>query len=178
MSTATAYLPARCAGFFSHAWPIGRAFCVVAAVGAASPLLDAFLYRAFSFEVAHYVFAATGVIVLGLMFWRMERGQFRRDGAAAQGTMGAAVLWVLGLIGSGWCCSHHICMGGHMAHPPYAWWHYGVDGGWVLGVVMASLWTRILRVSLCIAFAGIASFLISYRFLFGSFGGMYEWFPL
>jgi hypothetical protein len=129
-------------------------------------------------EAARYVFPAVAVVVLGFSCWRVESGQFRRDRAAKVGAMGAAVFWVLGVLGSGWCFSRHVCIDGHLAHPPYPGWHQCVDVGWVLGLVVASLWTRRIRVSLGVAFAGVGAFLISYRFLLGSLGGLYEWLPL
>jgi hypothetical protein len=178
MNTATASFPLRCAGFFFHPWSVSQALFIAVIAGAASPLLYWLVYWALPPEAAHFAFPAAGCVVLGLIYWRMECGQFRRDRAVMLGTLGAALFWVAGVVGSGWCCSLHICMDGHMTHPPYLWWHYAMDAGWVLALVIASLWTRILRVSLCISFAGLTSFLISYRFLFGSFGGNYVWLPL
>jgi hypothetical protein len=151
---------------------------VAAVAGAASPLLDGVLYRSFSFGIAHFIFPLIGVVLLGLVYWRTESRRFRGDHRAVAGTMGASLIWLLGVVGSGWCYTRHICMAGHMEHPPYPTWHYVIDAGWVLSLMVASLWICRLRVSLCIAFAGLSSFLISYRFLFGSFGGMYEWLPL
>ena len=164
--------------FLRRRWSIGEALFVAVIVGAASPLLDAFLYRSFSVEVAHYIFPIFGVVLLRLVYWRTESSQFRRDRSAMTGTVGASLLWVLGVVGSGWCCTRHICMGGHMEHPPYPAWHYAVDAGWIFSLIAAALWTRLIRVSLCIAFAGLGAFLVSYRFLFGSLGGMYAWLPL
>jgi hypothetical protein len=164
--------------FLRRRWSISEAFLVAAVVGAASPLLDAFLYRSFDVEIAHFIFPIIGLVLLGLVYWRTERSQFRGDRRAMTGTIGASLIWVLGVVGSGWCCTRHICMGGHMEHPPYPAWHYAIDVGWVLSLIVASLWVRFLRVSVCIAFAALSSFLISYRFLFGSLGGMYEWLPL
>jgi len=30
------------------------------------------------------------------------------------------------------CAFLHMCMAGHMKHPPYTLWHYGLDGSWML----------------------------------------------
>jgi hypothetical protein len=136
------------------------------------------LYLQDALQAAHYGLPSVGVIGLSLLYWRVDRGQFRCDRVAILGAVGWAVVWMLGVIGSGWCYSRHICMDGHMAHPPYPWWQYGVDIGWVVCLGTASVGTRLLRASLCIAFSGIAAFLISYRFIFKSFGGMYDWLPL
>lgn len=42
----------------------------------------------------------------------------------------AAGFFGIGVLGNFWCWRHHVCMAGHMEHPPYAFWHYLVDGGW------------------------------------------------
>lgn len=35
-------------------------------------------------------------------------------------------------MGNVWCWRHHVCMAGHMEHPPYPLWHYLADTGWAL----------------------------------------------
>ena len=178
MNSAAISYTARITGFFSHRWSLSTVFYVATAVGLASPLLNILFYRTLPFEAAHHVCLSIGVILLGLFYWRMERGQSRRNRAAMVSMVGASVLWGFGVLGSGWCYSHHTCMSGHMEHPPYEWWDYGFDVGWVLCLDMAALWTRLFRAWLCITFAALSAFLISYRFLFGSLGGMYEGLPL
>ncbi len=44
---------------------------------------------------------------------------------------------LLGLAGFVWCTLNHVCCGGHMAHEPYPWWHYVIDGAWVSAFVVA-----------------------------------------
>src|ERR1035437_113155 len=65
--------------FLRRRWSISEAFLVAAVVGAASPLLDAFLYRSFDVEIAHFIFPIIGLVLLGLVYWRTERSQFRGD---------------------------------------------------------------------------------------------------
>ena len=50
----------------------------------------------------------------------------------------AAILVVMGSCDF-FFCSSHICMAGHMQHPPYALWHYVVDAVWVVFFVVASV---------------------------------------
>lgn len=45
--------------------------------------------------------------------------------------IGAIITFVLGAVGFAFCSAHHICMGGHMQHGPYPWWHYAVDVAWI-----------------------------------------------
>jgi len=35
------------------------------------------------------------------------------------------------------CGINHFCIGGHMAHPPYAWYHFANDLGWLTFLVAA-----------------------------------------
>jgi hypothetical protein len=44
----------------------------------------------------------------------------------------SVIIWVSVFIGWGFCLSSHVCMGGHMAHPPYPFWHYIIDFYWTL----------------------------------------------
>lgn len=171
----------RIAAFLDRPWSIDRTLCVALAAGSALPFINSVLYRVLPFEafwVAPWIFFSVVAIVVGQLYWQVDRTQFRTGLKALLAAALAAPVFVLGVVGSAWCFSHHVCMAGHMHHPPYPPWHYGLDAGWVLCLGLAVLCTRLLRASLCIALAVLASFLISYRFLFGSLGGMYEWLPL
>jgi hypothetical protein len=42
-----------------------------------------------------------------------------------------------GLAGFAWCALNHVCRDGHMEHPPYQWWHYAIDSGWVAAFAVA-----------------------------------------
>jgi hypothetical protein len=117
-------------------------------------------------------------VFMWMLYRRTESGQFRKNSAAKIANAAGALLWAAGAAGSAWCFWHHVCMAGHMQHPPYPSWHYAVDIGWVVSLIVAAIWTRVQRASLCIGFAFLSSFLVSYRFLFGSFGGAFPKLPL
>jgi len=137
-----------------------------------------FLFRWFPWPSGPLILFSVLAILIGLLYWQVERGQFRTDRRAMPATIVAGLLWASGAVGSGWCCLAHVCMAGHMEHPPYALSQYATDLGWALSVAGAALWMRFVRSSVCLAFAVLSSFLISYRFLFGSLGGRFEWLPL
>lgn len=164
--------------FLRRRWSIGEAFSVAAGLGLIAPFFNGLIFRQLPWSAVPFVFFPFLAVLVALVYWRAERGKFRTDWRAMLGTSGAGFLWVTGVLGSGWCFHHHICMGGHMAHPPYPSWHYALDGGWALGVLLAAVWMRFLRASLCILFVTLSVYLVSYRFLFGSFGGMYYWLAL
>ncbi len=168
----------RFATFLRRPWSVGETFRLAAGIGLISPLFNAMVFRWVPWRVVPFVFFPFLAFLVALLYRRVERGRFRTDWRAMLGTMGAGLLWAAGAIGSGWCFHHHVCMDGHMQHPPYPSWHYALDAGWVLAVLLAAVWMRLVRASLCILFATLSVYLVSYRFLFGSLGGMYEWLPL
>jgi hypothetical protein len=151
---------------------------LAAGIGLISPFFNALFFRWLPWGAVPFAFFPFLAVLVALLYLRVERGHFRADWRAMLGASGAGLLWAAGAIGSGWCYWHHVCMGGHMAHPPYPSWHYALDIGWAIAALLAAFWMRLVRVSLCILFATLAAYLISYRFLFGSLGGRYEWLPL
>jgi hypothetical protein len=164
--------------FLHSPWSVGVTFFLAVGIGLISPVLNALLFRWLPGQAVPFIFFPFLAFLVVLLYWRVERGCFRTDWRAMLGTSGAGLLWAGGAIGSGWCYYHHVCMDGHMAHPPYPFWHYALDVGWALAVLIAAFWMRLVRASLCILFATLAAYLVSYRFLFGSLGGLYEWLPL
>ena len=164
--------------FLRKRWSVSEVFCLATGLGLILPFFNAQFFRWLPWPVVPFAFFPFFAVLVTLLYWRTERCQFRTDWRALLGTSVAGFLWVIGAIGSGWCFHHHVCMAGHMQHPPYPSWHYALDVGWVLAVLLAAVWMRLVRASLCILFATLAAYLISYRFLFGSLGGMYEWLPL
>ena len=54
----------------------------------------------------------------------------------------SATCALLGLMGFLFCTVTHICMGGHMAHPPYVWWDYLNDVTWGILFVTAAVFSR------------------------------------
>ncbi len=165
----------RVIAFFRRHWSVGEAFFLAVAVGLISPVFNKHFFGWLPWRVVPFVFFPFLAGLVALLYWRVERDCFRSDLRAMLGTSGAGFLWVIGAIGSAWCFHHHVCMGGHMQHPPYPSWDYALDVGWVLAVGLAAVWMRLIRTSLCILFATLAGYLVSYRFLFGSLGGMYGW---
>ncbi len=168
--------------FIRRRWLVGEAFWIAAGLGAVSPFFNAICFRWLQLPVVPFVFFPFLAGIVSLLYWRIERGLFRMDQSAMLETVVAGILWVVGAIGSGWCFYHHVCMCGHMEHPPYPSWHYALDAGWALAVLGAATWMCMLRLSFCICFTTLSTYLISYRFLFESFGGLYGWsgfaFPL
>jgi hypothetical protein len=165
-------------GFVKGPWTIRKAFGFAVVIGALEPVLNRFLFDRFSLRTVPFVFFPLLAIHIVFVYWQTGRDLFRTDWRAMFMTLTAGLLWAGGAAGSGWCYSAHVCMGGHMKHPPYAFWHYGADVGWTLALGLAAVLTLSVRSSLCLAFGVLASFVISYRFLFGSLGGMYTWLPL
>jgi hypothetical protein len=173
--------PTRWVQVVRRPWSINKAFCVSAAVGVmAPPIISSFIqhyvpWRGLPWRFSPFVFAGVLAMLLGLLYWLVDRARFRTDGPAVWVAAPAGLIWTVGMVGSFWCFTHHVCLCGHMQHPPYPAWHYGLDAGWALCLAVAAVWTRLSRVSLCLAFAVLSSFVLSYRFLFGSFGGMHGW---
>jgi hypothetical protein len=164
--------------FLRRAWSVNETFFLAVVIGFISPVLNALLFRWLPWQSVPFVFFPLLAVFVALLYWRVERGHFRTDWRAMLETSGAGLLWAAGAIGSGWCYNNHVCIDGHMAHPPYPFWHYTLDVGWALAVLVAAFLMRLVRSSLCVLFATLAAYLVSYRFLFGSLGGMYEWLPL
>ena len=84
----------------------------------------------------------------------------------------SAQLVLVGLPGFVFCGLMHICMDGHMEHPPYAAWHYMVDALWSGCFLSAALigWKSnlILRGCLC----PVLPALVVVRLIMGSLGGL------
>ncbi len=116
------------------------------------------------------------VIVIGflvVLHRRTDASQLRRDDACLLHSSAATLLIFAAVAASVWCYQSHICCGGHMAHPPYPTWHYFCDGGWSVALVGSVLWLALVRSPFSITVACLASFLLSFRFVFGSSGGIY-----
>ena len=171
--------------FLRRPWSVGETFWLAALAGAVSPVSTWLCFNFLPWEKpwlpwrgVPLIFPAFVAALVALLYWRVRPGNFRTDRRAMLATALAGLLWTAGITGSAWCLQHHVCMGGHMQHPPYPGWHYAIDTGWTLALLVAAIWTRLVRTSLCILFVALATSLISYRFLFGSFGVLYEWLPL
>jgi hypothetical protein len=168
----------RLKGIVRQPWSIGTVSYVAVGIGAIAPLMNLPLFLFCPTRAVPFAFASLMAFWLVLLYWKTDRTKFRTDLRARIATFLSGLAWILGIVGLAWCYSHHICMAGHMDHPPYPVWHYVADLGWILCLVGATIWTRLELVPICIAFAAINTFLVSYRFLFGSFGGIYDPLPL
>jgi hypothetical protein len=122
-------------------------------------------------------FLSVGIFITAL-YWITDRRQFRRD-AAANAQLGLViVLFACCLTASDFCCGRvHICMGGHMQHPPYAISEYLCDGTWAGGLIVGvALLARVHSPATAIA-AVLCGFHLSFIFIFGAFRGLYPpWF--
>jgi hypothetical protein len=82
------------------------------------------------------------------------------------------ILTAVGVAGSVWCYFSHICMVGHMHHPPYPLWHHALDIGW------GAAWLSCATLSLFVEgrrwkfLGGALLLLLVYRFALGSLGGL------
>jgi hypothetical protein len=169
--------------FLRCPWSACRAVAVGLAMGALGALLQAILFRVGPFEFTYVAYVAPAVfwtaagVVIWLLYRQVEKAQFRSDARAAVRGLLALGLFAVGVAGVAWCYRHHVCMEGHMAHPPYPAWHYGLDAGWVACLVTAVFWLCRIRSVLGPGLATFAAFLVCFRFLFGSAGGMYSVVP-
>ena len=162
----------------SRPMSIGIASCVAVAWGAISPLMNLLLLRICPARAVPLASAALMMLSLVLIYRMTDRAKFRTDWRARIVTLLSGSAWITGVVGLVWCYSQHICMAGHMDHPPYPSWHYAADIGWVLCLAGSAVWTCLELAPISLAFAAINSFLVSHRFLFGSFGGLYYPLPL
>lgn len=170
--------PKRVAAFFRRPWPVEKVFWASVVAGTVAPAADKLLYDHLPWQTVPFVFFPGLIAVFAVLWWQVKGQSFRQDSKAMWFTVLATGLVLPSLVGSGWCYSHHICMDGHMAHPPYSLLHYCFDAAWASCLVAAVSLVRWARVSLCLAFGGGVAFVLSNRFLFGSLGGVYDWFPL
>jgi len=170
--------------FVRRPWSVSRAVTIGLFTGFLGAFFHGLLYHLFPSELAYVVYVVPSVfwtcatVVVGILYWAAGRMQFRSNPRSLLSSLIALTLFVIGVYGSVWCYWHHICMDGHLGHPPYAAWHYGFDGAWsgclAIGVLLA--WHA--RSVLSVGFACFAAFLITFRYLLGSAGGMYGGFPL
>lgn len=86
--------------------------------------------------------------------------------------LGVVMLFAAALYGSAWCCRNHVCMAGHGCHGMTPVGRI-LDLTWVLGLLLAVAWAALVKSTVSIPTGFIAGFVISYRFLFGSMGGMF-----
>lgn len=142
-----------------------------------APLVKLALIKLIGLEAGKWVFWALFVaVVVVLQLWT-RREDLRQGLEGVVVTILPLSPFLLGGIGSVWCFIRHVCMAGHMHHPPYPEWHIWVDWSWVGLLVLAALLAVLFRSPSTFLITAFAAFLISFRFVFGSFGGIY-WLPL
>jgi len=89
-------------------------------------------------------------------------------------TLPPTVLIAGSLYGSFWCFQTHVCMAGHGCHGMTPLGRV-VDAMWIFGLMFGSTWAAATRSPLSVSLAFISGFVISFRFQFGSLGGIYPW---
>ncbi len=77
-----------------------------------------------------------------------------------------------------WCAARHICMDGHMAHPPYPWWHCLIDGTWALGYSMSCVFCWKANLQLRRTFFGLVALLLLSRLLADNVNGAFVFIEL
>lgn len=124
-------------------------------------------------SVFPYVALGLAILLVGLIYRRLDRSDFRTHNKALVVSTIAAGMFSVGAVGSIWCYKAHICRVGHMHHPPYAAYHFLIDVGWPTCLVLSCLCLYWIRSPISIASIAFTSFLAIYRFGFGSWGGIY-----
>jgi len=100
----------------------------------------------------------------------IEKSQTELSGGLRTRKIASAILALLGIPGYYFCASH-ICMAGHMQHPPYATWHLVVDFAWASLFAGSAALAILSDLRRRIIFALLLVFLVVSRFCAGSGGG-------
>jgi len=158
-------------------YPSWATIGLAAAFGALSPLLLILVMKLVGFEPGKWVFWGLFVAVaVALQMWTRRRDLLSGIEGIVVSVLPLSPLF-LGWYGSVWCFYRHICMAGHREHPPYPDWHLWADLSWAGLLVLAALLAGLFRSPSTILITAFVAFQLSFRFLFGSFGGVY-WFPI
>jgi hypothetical protein len=127
-------------------------------------------------EIFPGLFLVLSLLLVFALSMALPWSQYRVSRSAWIQTLGVLVVLAVSLWGSAWCYRTHVCMAGHGCHG-ITYSGRIVDICWVLGLIAGSTWGTVARTPISVPAAYIAGFVISYRFLFGSMGGMYP-FPI
>jgi hypothetical protein len=171
-------------GFRQRPWSVSRAMASGLVIGALGAFFQVLLFRAVPFELTYILYVVPAVFwvsaatAICFLYRQLDKHQFRPDVQAIVSGLLALALFVLGVCGAVWCYWHHVCMDGHMAHSPYPAWHYLLDSGWVACFAVAVFWLWRIRSVLGPGLAAFAAFVVCFRFLLGSAGGLCGGFPL
>jgi hypothetical protein len=178
-----AKLAADSCSFFKKPFSLRGALILGFLFGLASPYLLWFLdtarFFSWRYDYAKIPWMPLLIVAATAAFlqWRSERANFQWRLKFFAGAGLAVFLFSMSLLVSYWVCfMQHICMDGHMAHGPYPTMAYVCDGAWAAGLIVASISFARCRFPFASVFAIVAGFMISMRFVFGSFGGVYPYF--
>ncbi|MEP6663451.1 MAG: hypothetical protein ABJC04_07270 [Verrucomicrobiota bacterium] len=171
--------------YFHRPFSLSAATILGFVLGVLSPFLLIFLDRVrFQSSGLHYDYnkfpwlsAAPAMVVMALLFWKTRFRNFQWNWRRVMGVILSFVLLseaaALSYFG---CLVNHVCMGGHLEHPPYSREPYAIDSAWAVGLIIATISLVRGRFPFSILAAFVTGFLISMRFIFGSFGRVYPLF--
>ena len=86
-------------------------------------------------------------------------------------------LTLAGIPGYVLCFPLHVCMAGHMQHPPYAWWHFALDALWVALFAAAAFIALRRKLPRRARLSTLLLVLIVSRLALGSGGGSFAVLP-
>jgi len=112
-------------------------------------------------------------IVIAVLYKYADKAEFRISTLSILGGIIFLFIAIFCVYISIWCYKEHICMAGHMKHPPYLSQHYLIDAGWALSLLLSGICLSFLRSHLAIGILFYSNYLISMRFIFGGIGGSY-----
>jgi len=159
--------------FYTPPYSFQKSVLIAAVFGAVSPFLMKLLHMAAGVAPGGWVFLVVFLAAVAALHFVTRRGALAGGLEGFVTTIGPVALVLLGTAGSVWCCLRHVCPDGHMACPPYPEWHTYLEGLWVLMLAGSALWASLARSPACLFLTAYAAFLLSFRFLFDSFGGVY-----
>ena len=116
------------------------------------------------------------VFVVRAIARRTRPGFFSPGWVGSWPVLGAgAAAGGLGVWGSIWCYHNHVCIGGHMDHPPYETFHYQWEAAWILCLLLSGVLAFASRSFYALLFVAVFAYLVIYRFGFESLGGVYTY---
>jgi hypothetical protein len=118
------------------------------------------------------LFLPLGVLACGFIARRTKSRLFHRGWRPGWFGLVALLPAVVGLRGSVWCHRNHVCMGGHLDHPPYEAFHLQWDAAWLLCLVLSGALFFVSRSYHALLFVILFTSFTVFRFGLGSMGGM------
>ena len=157
--------------------PLRTTLILTAALCPLAPLAAAPLFYFCGWQIGGWIWTVLFAALVAVAHWRTKPSQLARSHQVLRRAVLPLILFVSCLLASGVCWQAHICMDGHMKHPPYAVADYVRDAGWTLGLVTAAAILIRDRSVLSVGAAAVACFLICFRWGWGSMGGIFP-FPV